>query len=383
MKKEIPSGGPWITEKEVAYVADACAHGWYNHWHDYLDRFEQAMRELTGAKHAIATSSCTGALHIAMLALDLKPGDEVIVPEITWIATATGVCHVGATPVFVDLVPDTWCMDPEAFRAAITPRTKAVIPVHMYGHPAEMGAINAIAAEHGIAVIEDAAPGIGSKYHGKPAGSLGLAAAFSFQGAKPLVTGEGGMLVTSDDNFYDRAYYYWDHCRDTSKVLFNTGIGVKYKMANVLAALGLAQVERADEIIGKRRQIYFWYRDRLGDVPGLSLNVERENVYNSFYVPTMVLDADFGIEPAELMQRMDAEGVKNRPFFRCLSKFPMFKPADTPVSDHLAARGINLPCASKLTEDDVDYAAGVVRKLLLGGRQRVGDASRGPISRAA
>lgn len=364
--REVPSGGPWITEREIDYVTDACANGWYNHWQDYLNRFEQAMCGLTGSKYAIATSSCTGALHIAMLALGLKPGDEVIMPEITWIATATGVCYTGATPVFVDLEPDTWCLDPEAFRAAITPRTKAVIPVHMYGHPADMHAINAIAAEYGITVIEDAAPGIGSRYHDKPVGSLGLAAAFSFQGAKPLVTGEGGALVTSDENFYDRAYYYWDHCRDTSQVLFNTDIGVKYKMANVLAALGLAQVERADEIIGKRRQIFFWYRDRLGDIPGLQLNVERENIYNNFYVPTIVLDADFGIEPVELMKRMDAAGVRNRPFFRCLSKFPMFEPAKTPVSDHLAARGINLPCASRLTEDDVDYAASVVRNVLLG-----------------
>lgn len=369
--REIPSAGPWITQKEVDYVADACAHGWYEHWHDYLDRFEQAMRTFTGAKYAIATSSCTGALHIAMLALGLKPGDEVIVPEITWIATATGICYTGATPVFVDLEPDTWCLDPDAFRRAITPRTKAVIPVHMYGHPAEMDAISSIAAEYGIAVIEDAAPGIGSRYRNKPAGSIGLAGAFSFQGAKPLVTGEGGMLVTSDDNFYDRAYYYWDHCRDKSQVLYNTDIGVKYKMSNVIAALGLAQVERADEIIAKRRQIYFWYRDRLGDIPGVSLNIERQHVYNNFYVPTIVLHDDFHIEPRELMKRMDAAGVRNRPFFRCVSKFPMFKPANTPVSDHLAARGINLPCASRLTEDDVDYAANVVRNLLLGNSRRV------------
>ena len=365
-KREVPSGGPWITEKEAAYVMDACTGGWYQQWHDYLDRFEQAMCTYTGTRFALATSSCTGALHIALLALGIKPGDEVIVPEITWIGGMACVCYVGATPVFVDLERDTWCMDPKCFRDAITPRTKAVIPVHMYGHPADMDAVNAIAAEHGIAVIEDAAPGIGSKHHGKPVGSLGLAAAFSFQGAKPLVTGEGGMLVTSDEDFYDRAYYYWDHCRDKSRVLYNTGVGLKYKMSNVQAALGLAQVERAQEIINRRRQIFFWYRDRLGDIPGLTLNVERPGVWNNFYVPTMILDADFGIEPEELMQRMDAEGVRNRPFFRCISKFPMFQPAGTPVADHLAARGINLPCASRLTEEDVDYAAGVVRKLLLG-----------------
>jgi len=363
---EIPSAGPWITEKEVAYVADACARGWYDNWHGYLDRFEQAARELTGNRFAIATSSCTGALHIAMAALGLKPGDEVIVPETTWIATVTGVCYVGATPVFVDVEKDTWCMDPECFRAAITPRTTAVIPVAMYGHPPEMHAINAIAAEHGIHVIEDAAPGIGSTYHGRPVGSLGLAAAFSFQGAKPLVCGEGGLLATNDEDFYERAYYYWDHCREPSKILYCTDIGFKYKMSNIQAALGLAQLERAEEIINKRRQIFFWYRERLEGIEGLSMNVERPGVRNSFYVPTIVLDRDFRISPQELMDRLNAEGIGNRPFFRCISKLPMFESVDTPIADHLAARGVNLPCTTLLTEDHVDHVCRAVRRYLLG-----------------
>lgn len=363
--REVASGGPWITEKEVQYVADATANGWYSNWSGYLTRFEKAMAEHTKSKYGIATSSCTGALHLAMAALELKPGDEVIVPETTWIASVTCVNYVGATPVFVDVEPDTWCMDPEAFRRAITKNTKAVIPVHMFGHPADMDAINKIAAEHGIAVIEDAAPGIGSRYKDRPAGSMGLAGAFSFQGAKPLVTGEGGMLVTNDANFYDRAYYYWDHCRDKSKVLFNTGIGFKYKMSNIQAALGLAQVERMNEIIEKRRQIFFWYRDGLSDVPGLRMNAEREGVYNNFYVPTIVLDKKFKMNPGELMAHMDKYGVRNRPFFRCISKFPMFKPANTPVADALAANGINLPCASCLTREDVEHAIKVVRGGLL------------------
>jgi len=366
MQREIPSGGPWITEKEVAYVSDACANGWYEHWSDYIDRFERAMCELTQTKFALATSSCTGALHIAMAALGLKPGDEVIVPETTWIASVTCVCYMGATPVFVDVEKDTWCIDPEKIRTAITSRTKAIIPVHMYGHPADMDAINKIAAEHGLAVIEDAAPGIGSKYYDRPAGSLGDAATFSFQGAKPLVTGEGGILVTNDENFYDRAYYYWDHCRDKSKVLYNTDIGFKYKMSNIQAALGLAQVERAEEIINKRRQIFFWYKDRLKDIKGLRLNVERPGCWNNFYVPTIVFDGNFRVSSEELMSQMDEVGIKNRPFFRCISKLPMFESVHTPVADFLAAKGINLPCATKLVENDVDYVAGVIRKALLG-----------------
>ena len=368
MKREISSGGPWITDKETEYVSDACANGWYSNWHGYLDRFEAAMADYSGARFALATSSCTGALHIAMKALGLGPGDEVIVPETTWVATVTCVCYVGAKPVFVDVERDTWCLDPESFARAITVRTKAVIPVHMYGHPADMDAIEELARENGIAVIEDAAPGIGSKYKGRPTGTLGLAGTFSFQGAKPIVTGEGGMLVTNDENFYDRAYYYWDHCRDPNATLMTTGIGLKYKMSNIQAALGLAQIERADEIIGKRRQIFQWYRERLGHINGLTLNVERPDCYNNFYVPTIVLDRDFGITPTDLMARLDDEGVRNRPFFRCISKLPMFEPAETPVADHLAARGINLPCATLLREEDVDYAVNVlVHALGVGG----------------
>lgn len=360
--REVASGGPWITEKEVEYVADACKNGWYQNRHDYLDKFEGAIAGLTGTKFSLATSSCTGALHLCMAALGMKPGDEVIVPESTWIATVTCVCYMGATPVFVDVEPDTWCIDPECVRQAITSKTKAIIPVHMFGHPADMTAINAIAAEHGIAVIEDAAPGIGSKIDDKPTGSFGLAATFSFQGAKPLVMGEGGALVTNDENFFDKAYYYWDHCRDKNKTLYNTDIGFKYKLSNIQAALGLAQIERSEEIINKRRQIFFWYKERLGNVDGIRLNVEREGYYNNFYVPTIILDKDFAITPKELMDKMDECGVRNRPFFKSISKFPMFTPVETPVADRLAERGINLPCATMLSEDDVDFACTIIQR---------------------
>ncbi len=363
-ERTIASGGPWITEKEIAYVSDAVANGWYGNWSGYLTRFEKAFADWLGVRHAIATSSCTGAIHLAMCGLGIGEGDEVIVPEVTWIASVTGACYTGATPVFVDVEPDTWCIDPEAVRRAITPRTKAIVPVHMYGHPADMSAINAIAEQHGIFVLEDAAPGIGSRVNGELAGTLSGAATFSFQGAKPLVTGEGGMFVTDDEKLYEKVYWYWDHCRDPKKVLFNTGIGFKYKMSNIQAALGLAQLERADEIIEKRRQIFFWYRERLSDIEGLSLNVERPGVYNNYYVPTVVLDQDFARSPEQVMAYLDERGVRNRPFFRAISKFPMFKPAETPVADRLAARGINLPCASMLREDEVDYSCKVLRDAL-------------------
>lgn len=363
-REPIPSAGPWITEREIEYVTDAVTNGWYANWSGYLDRFEKAFADWLGVKHAIATSSCTGALHIALRALDVGEGDEVIAPEVTWVATVSSASLLGAKPVFVDVEADTWCMDPAAFEAAITERTKAVIPVDMYGHPSDKAAIRRIADAHGIAVVEDAAPGIGSRVGDRLVGSFGDVGVFSFQGAKPLATGEGGMLVTDSDEVYERCYYFWDHCRQPGETLFNTDIGFKYKMSNLQAALGLAQLERVDEIVGKRRQIFDWYRQRLQDVPGIRLNVERDGCFNNYYVPTIVLD-DVPCTAADLMGMLDAEKIGHRPFFRPLSKLPMFEPAVTPVADHLAAHGINLPCATMMSEEQVERTCAVLREALL------------------
>jgi perosamine synthetase len=366
--RRIPSAGPNITDKEIRYVEDAVRTGWYDNWDGYLTRFEKAFATFTANRHALSTSSCTGALHIALSALGVGPGDEVIVPETTWVATAIPAVYLGAKPVFVDVEKDTWCMNPEAFAAAITAKTKVVIPVHMYGHPAEMDEINCIAAAHDITVVEDAAPGIGGLYKGRPAGSLGRVAVFSFQGAKPIVTGEGGMVVTNDPDLFDKMHWYWDHCRARDKILVTDGIGYKYKMSNLQAALGLAQLERADEIIAKRRQIFFWYQERLGDIDGLRLNAERDQCRNTYYVPTIVLEGKFDLDAEGLMTALADAGIANRPFFRCISKFPMFEAVETPVADFLAANGVNLPCPSNLTEGEADYVAMKVRDLLIGRR---------------
>jgi perosamine synthetase len=363
--RKIPSAGPWITDKEVDYVTDACRNGWYENWSGYLDRFENAFASYIGVKHAIATSSCTGALHIAMKALDIGKGDEVIVPESTWVATAACVSYVGATPIFADIEPDTWCISPKDIKRKITKNTKAIIPVHMYGHPADMHAINKIASENGLVVIEDAAPGIGSKIGDKLVGSFGKAAAFSFQGAKPIVTGEGGMLTTDDDNFYDKAYYYWDHCRDANGTLFNTDVGVKYKMSNIQAALGLAQLERIDEIISKRRQIFFWYKEHLSKNTNISLNIEKEGYFNNFYVPTMILSECGNFNSRDIMDKLTGKGVLNRPFFHCISKMmPVYNESITPIADSITSRGINLPCATLLTEDDIKYACEHINEIV-------------------
>ena len=203
---------PSITELEVAYATDAARNGWGDHCYEYIHRFEEAFRQHLGVKYAIATSSCTGALHMGLAALGIGPGDEVILADTNWIATAAPIVHLGAKPVFVDILPDTWCLDPNLVEAAITPRTKAIIAVHLYGNLCDMDRLLAIGEKYGISVIEDSAEAIGSIYHGKRAGSMGAFGTFSFHGTKTLTTGEGGMFVTSDANLYEQVLTLSNHC---------------------------------------------------------------------------------------------------------------------------------------------------------------------------
>ena len=256
--ENILTAGPSITSLEIDYVNDAVRNGWNNEWNSYLTKLEDAFKEKFKFKHALLTSSCTGAMHMAIRALGIGPGDEVIVPELTWVATATVVNYVGATPIFVDVDKSTWTMDPDSFRNAITEKTKAVMPVHLYGHPAKMDEIMSIAREHNLRVLEDAAPAIGATFNDQYCGTFGDVAAFSFQGAKMMVTGEGGILLTNDDEVYANVKQMSEHGRskDPNNTFWIETIGYKYKMSNIQAALGLAQFERIDELIARKRLIF-------------------------------------------------------------------------------------------------------------------------------
>jgi perosamine synthetase len=242
----ILTAGPSITEKEIHYVNDAIINGWNLHHSDYIKKFEAQFANYIGVKHALATSSCTGALHLALLAMGIGPGDEVIVPETTWIATASAVVYVGAKPIFADIDPKTWVLDVNKLSRYLTKNTKAIIPVHLYGNPVDMDPLLAFAQKNNVMVLEDAAPSIGTIYKGKKTGSFGNAAAFSFQGAKALVTGEGGMFVTNDTLLYEKVKTLWDHGRNPNSPLEAIIIGYKYKMSNLQAAIGLAQIERVE-----------------------------------------------------------------------------------------------------------------------------------------
>jgi len=364
VKKMILTAGPSITQKEIGYVTDAITNGHEDHWGDYIKRFEEAFAKYIGVKHAKTTSSCTGALHLALIALGIKEGDEVIVPDTSWIATASVVRYVGARPVFADVRKDTWCIDPVSVERLITKNTKAIIPVHNYGHPSDMIPLLHIAHTYGLKIVEDAAPSIGAEIDHHRTGSFGDIGCFSFQGAKLLSTGEGGMIVTDNDELFEKIHHYSEHGRSGSGFHISD-IGYKYKMSNLQAAWGLAQLERIEELLAKKHLIYNWYDQELWGIEGVRLSkkstyVERSN----HWMTSIVLNDKFNVGRDELMSKMKEKGIDSRPFFPPMSSFPMFENANNPVARHIGDNGINLPCPYRLTQAQVVYICHTIKDIL-------------------
>jgi len=364
-KKKILAAGPSITQKEIDYVAKAAKDGWDENFHKYTSEFERKFAKYIGVKYAIATSSCTGALHLAFLSLGIKKGDEVITPDATWIATIAPACYLGAKPVFVDIDHDSWCIDPDKIEKKITKNTKVIIPVHLYGHPAEMEKILNIAKKHKLYVIEDAGESIGATYRGKMTGSFGDFSCFSFHGSKTMVTGEGGMLLTNNHNLYKRANFLNNHGKDPKKTLWNLDVGYKYKMSDLQAALGIVQLSRIKEFILKKKKIFNWYKKRLGKIPGIKLNSEKPGCKNTYWLVTVILDKKFGIKKERLIKEFLKYNIEARPFFYPLSSLPPFKVrVNNPVSYGLSLYGINLPSGLNLTEKEVDFICQSLIKIL-------------------
>lgn len=369
----IPVAGPWITQREIDLVAEAAAGAWYENAGAYHDRLEGDLREHFGVPHALLLPSCTSAIHLALLGAGVGPGDEVVVPELTWIATAAPVDYVGATVVFADVDPVTWCLSAEAVRACLTPRTRAVIPVDLYGGTPDLPALEALAAERGLLLVEDAAEAIGSTRNGRKAGTFGDAGVFSFHGSKTLTTGEGGLLLTRSAALFERALVLRDHGRakgDTG--FFNAEVGYKYKMSALQAALGIAQLERLEELVARKRQLFAWYAQRLGQVPGITLNAEPAGTRNSYWMVTAVFDAALGVDKARVRAHLAARGIDSRPFFHPLSSLPAYRErpqaqaarARNAVSYALSPLGVNLPSALNLSEGQVDEVCQAIRTLL-------------------
>jgi perosamine synthetase len=371
--ERIPVAAPSITDREVELAAEAARTAWRQNHYAYNARFERMVADYVGVAHAVTVPHCTAALHLALAALGVGPGDEVIAPDVTWIASVAPIVYVGAEPVLVDILPDTWCLDPAAVERAIGPRTKAIIGVDLYGSTCDWDRLKAIADRHGVALIEDAAEALGSVSHGRKAGALGRVSAFSFHGSKTVVTGEGGMLATDDSALFERVLFLRDHGRKPGDRFFlNSEIGFKYRMSAVQAALGVAQMERIDELIAQKRAIFGWYRERLGGLNGLMLNAEPPDTLNSYWMTTVILDRSLDLDKFAMMSEFDRRNIDTRPFFSRLSTLPAFAeraqstrfvtPRDkgAPIADC----GINLPSGYNMTEGLVDLVCRALHEII-------------------
>ncbi|MBA3243062.1 MAG: DegT/DnrJ/EryC1/StrS family aminotransferase [Acidobacteria bacterium] len=364
----IPVAAPVLAGREKEYVADCMESGWISSGGKYVELFETAFAEFCGVRHAIACCNGTVALHLALVALGVGPGDEVLVPTLTFVATANAVTYCGARPVFVDSEPETWNLDPAQVEAKITPRTKGIIAVHLYGHPAEMDVLRSIAGRHGLFLLEDAAEAHGALYKGRRAGSLGDAAAFSFYANKIIATGEGGMVVTNDDALAARMRLLRGQGMDPERRYWFPVVGYNYRMMNIPAAIGLAQVEQAEWHITRRREVAETYLRLLRDAPSLRRQAKREWARHAYWMFTVILGDEMAVSRDALMARLQEQGIETRPVFFPVHLLPPYREASRgeqfPVAEELARRGLSLPTWAGLSTDDLSYVCERLRECL-------------------
>ncbi len=367
--RKISVASPVFDGKEKEYVMDCLETGWISSIGKYIQAFEEAFAAFCGVKHALSCANGTVAIHLPLLAYDLKPGDEVIVPTLTYIASANAVKYCGATPVFVDSEPDTWNIDPAKIEAKLTSKTRGIIVVPLYGHPVDMDPIMALAKKHNLFVIEDAAEAHGALYKGKKAGSVGHVGTFSFFGNKVITTGEGGMVVTNDDALAEKMRLLKGQGMDPKRRYWFPIVGYNYRMTNVAAAIGLAQLENMDVHLQKRREIAAGY---LKSLAGLSeyLDFQHEQTWarHTYWMFSILLKKRVPFNRDEFMRKLAEVGVETRPVFYPMHEMPpYFEPAGPyPVATDLASRGINLPTHGKLTQEDIDYIAQQITVLCKG-----------------
>lgn len=319
---------PKLAGNERKYVLDCLDTTWISSSGKYIGAFEEAFATFCGVKHAITTNNGTTALHLALVALDLKPGDEVIVPTVTYIATANAVRYCGATPVFVDVCPETLNIDPEKIEKMITPRTRGIIPVHLYGHPADMNAITAIAARHGLWVVEDAAEAHGAQVNGIKVGNLGTCATFSFFGNKIMTTGEGGMVTTNDDALATKLRLYRGQGMDLTRRYWFLVVGYNYRMTNIQAALGLAQLEQIENALNERQRLAKWYHQALAPLKEHIILPKCENwAEHVYWMYTIYLKKGGEAERDTMMRALDVMGIETRPVFYPMHRLPRIRRA--------------------------------------------------------
>jgi len=360
----IPVAEPDLRGNELAYVSECIETEWVSSLGKYVAAFEQRMAEMCQRRYAISVCNGTAALHLALATLGIGPGDEVIVPSMTFVATANAVVYCGAEPIFCDSEPEFWQIDPAAIEALVTPRTKAIIPVDLYGHPVDMDAIQQIARAHDLYVIEDAAEAHGAMYKSVPCGGLGDMSCFSFYGNKVVTTGEGGMILCDDEAWYERACFLRDHAMSKTERYYHPEIGFNYRITNVQAALGVAQLERIDQFCEIKIRNAHRYAEKLASVPGITLQPEADWAKSVYWMYSVLVDESFPLSRDRLAAALKERGVDSRPFFRAIHTMPSHpRSVYLPVAEDLAARGMNLPSSTKLTLEQVDYVCQQIAEL--------------------
>lgn len=365
---KIPVCAPKLNGKEIEYVTDCIKSTWISSQGKYVTEFENKFAECCKVKYAISTNSGTTALHLALATLDIQAGDEVIIPTFTMIATANAVTYTGAKPVFVDSERKTWNIDISNIEEKITDRTKAIMPVHTYGHPVDMDSVMELGERYGLFVIEDAAEAHGAEYKGRRTGGLGHMACFSFYSNKIITTGEGGMVVTNDEELAERARWLRAHAFGKhGKHFWHEALGFGYRMSALQAAVGLAQVERIDEFVSIRRhhaKLYNSLLSELGDK--ITLPPEASWAKNVYWMYSILIENKFGISRDELMKKLELEGIETRTFFYPIHVQPIYAKRygleKFPVAEDLSRRGMNLPSGSNLTAEVVEYVCDSIKK---------------------
>lgn len=363
--RRIPIGEPDLRGNELKYVSECVTTGWISSQGEFVRRFEREFAARLGVEHALAVSNGTVALHLALAAFGIGAGDEVIVPDLTFAATINTVMLCGATPVIVDIDPATWNMDPKAVARAVTKRTKAIMPVPLYGQPVDMDAINAIAAAHKLIVIEDAAEAVGASYRGTPCGALADSGCFSFFSNKVLTTGEGGMVVFRDPAVAQRARMLRDHGMEPTRRYWHNELGFNYRLTNLQAAVGCAQLERLDGFLTRKQSMARRYEERLSQYKEITLPARIADTVNSYWMMSILIDfAGLGMERDAFMERLSRAGVETRPLFYPLHAMPPYRGfaqgQSFPHSDRISAAGLSLPSGVMLSDDDIDYVCDMV-----------------------
>lgn len=369
MGKMIPVCEPLVGERELQYATDCIKTNWVSSLGKYIKEFEQGFASYCGCKYGITTTSGTTALHLALASLGIGKGDEVIVPTLTMTASLFPIIYVGAKPVLVDSELEIWNIDVTRIEEKITRNTKAIMPVHLYGHPCDMDPIMDIASKHNLYVVEDAAEVHGAEYKGRKAASIGDMGCFSFYANKIITTGEGGMIVTNNEELADRARRLKDLAHSPQKKFLHTDIGFNYRMTNIQASMGLAQLERIDQFVEMRRQNATFYNSRLKQLPGITLPPEKEWAKNVYWMYSIVIQDEFGLTRDQLMEELAEKGIETRAFFipmhfqPCFTDMGLFGGESYPVAEELGRKGLFLPSSSGLTLEQKTYICDSMKEI--------------------